>query len=56
MTSGPITWVPEPLQQDEAGRLWRGNLPDDGPITMVEVVNATAEPDRALRTQRTKPG
>lgn len=40
----------EPIQQDEAGRLWRVNLPDDEPITMVEVVNSTAEPDGTLRT------
>lgn len=35
----------EPVQQDEAGKLWRVNLPGDEPITMVEVVNSTAEPD-----------
>jgi hypothetical protein len=35
----------EPIQQDEAGRLWQVRLPGDEPITMVEVVNSTAEPD-----------
>ena len=35
----------EPVHQDEAGKLWRVNLPGDEPITMVEVVNSTAEPD-----------
>jgi hypothetical protein len=42
--------LPEPVQQDVAGRLWPANLPDDGPITWVEVVNATAEADLTLRT------
>jgi hypothetical protein len=40
----------EPVQQDEAGRLWRVRLPDDEPIAMVEVVNSTAEPDGTFRT------
>ena len=41
----------EPVQQDEAGRLWRVNMPaGDEPIAMVEVVNATAEPDGTHRT------
>lgn len=40
----------EPVQQDEAGRLWRIALPGDEPIAMVEVVNATAEPDGTFRT------
>ena len=40
----------EPIQQDEAGKLWRVALPDDEAITMVEVVNSTAEPDGTFRT------
>jgi hypothetical protein len=40
----------EPIQQDEVGRLWRVALPDDEAITMVEVVNSTAEPDGTFRT------
>lgn len=39
----------EPVQHDEAGRLWRVRLPGDEPITMVEVVNASAEPDGTFR-------
>ncbi|HEY3873039.1 MAG TPA: hypothetical protein VGM10_32075 [Actinocrinis sp.] len=40
----------KPVQHDEAGRLWRVDLPGDEPITMVEVVNSTAEPDGTFRT------
>jgi hypothetical protein len=40
----------EPVQQDEAGKLWRVTLTRDEPITMVEVVNSTAEPDGGFRT------
>jgi hypothetical protein len=40
----------EPVQQDTAGKLWRVNLPNDEPITMVEVVNSTAEPDGTFHT------
>jgi hypothetical protein len=40
----------EPVQQDEAGRLWRVPLPQDEAITMVEVVNSTAEPDGTFHT------
>lgn len=40
----------EPIQQDEAGRLWRVFMPGDEPISMVEVVNSTAEPDGTFRT------
>ena len=40
----------EPIQQDEAGRLWRVTLLNDEPITMVEVVNSTAEPDGTFNT------
>ncbi|MEW9547415.1 DUF6745 domain-containing protein [Nonomuraea sp. NPDC050783] len=39
-----------PLQRDETGVLWRIELPDDEPITMVEVVNSTPEPDGTRRT------
>jgi hypothetical protein len=38
------------VQADEYGRLWRCELPDDWPLTMVEVVNATAEPDGTYAT------
>ena len=40
------------MQEDEAGRLWRVRLPGDEPIAMVEVVDATAEPDGSHRTYR----
>jgi hypothetical protein len=40
----------EPVQQDEAGKLWRVVLANDEPITMVEVVNSTAEPDGTFNT------
>jgi hypothetical protein len=35
----------EPVQQDEAGKLWRMELPPDEAIVMVEVVNSSPEPD-----------
>lgn len=35
----------QPLQQDEAGKLWRIDMADDEPIVMVEVVNSSPEPD-----------
>jgi hypothetical protein len=34
---------------DEAGTLWRLDLPGDEPLVMVEVVNATPEPDGTSR-------
>ncbi|MFC9326538.1 DUF6745 domain-containing protein [Kitasatospora sp. NPDC057015] len=40
----------EPLHRDGTGVLWRIQLPDDEPVVMVEVVNATAEPDGTFRT------
>ena len=40
----------EPIHHDEAGKLWRLTLGNDEPITMVEVLNATAEPDGTFRT------
>jgi Domain of unknown function (DUF6745) len=39
-----------PLGRDQAGVLWRIDLPGDEPVVMVEVVNATAEPDGTRRT------
>jgi hypothetical protein len=38
------------LHRDETGILWRVDLPDDEPLVMVEVVNATPEPDGTYRT------
>jgi hypothetical protein len=35
----------EPVQQDEAGKLWRIEMPSDESIVMVEVVNSSPEPD-----------
>jgi hypothetical protein len=35
----------EPLQEDEAGKLWRVEMPDDEAIVLVEVVNSSPEPD-----------
>lgn len=40
----------QPLGRDEAGVLWRIALPRDEPVVMVEVVNATPEPDGTHRT------
>jgi len=40
----------QPLQEDETGRLWQVRLPGDEPVTMVEVVNSTAEPDGTFNT------
>jgi hypothetical protein len=40
----------EPMHEDETGRLWRVSLPGDEAITMVEVVNSTAEPDGTFKT------
>ncbi|MFF0309491.1 DUF6745 domain-containing protein [Streptosporangium sp. NPDC004379] len=38
-----------PVHRDETGVLWRIVLPDDEPVTTVEVVNSTAEPDGTFR-------
>ncbi|WP_406316341.1 hypothetical protein OHA77_04550 [Streptosporangium sp. NBC_01639] len=38
-----------PLHRDETGVLWRIDLAEDEPVTMVEVVNSTAEPDGTFR-------
>jgi hypothetical protein len=37
------------LHQDETGTLWYLALPGDEPLVMVEVVNATPEPDGTSR-------
>lgn len=37
------------MHEDHWGRLWRVRVPDDEPITTVEVVNATPEPDGSVR-------
>lgn len=39
-----------PLGRDDAGVLWRIDLPGDEPVVMVEVVNSTPEPDGTRRT------
>ena len=38
------------VQSDNFGSLWRIDLPQDEPLVMVEVVNATKEPDGSVRT------
>ncbi|WP_228559492.1 DUF6745 domain-containing protein [Catenulispora pinisilvae] len=35
----------KPLQEDEAGKLWRMDMGSDEPIVVVEVVNSSPEPD-----------
>ncbi|MBC6459043.1 DUF6745 domain-containing protein [Actinomadura sp. HBU206391] len=40
----------KPVHRDEAGVLWRIDLPGDEPVAMVEVVNSTPEPDGTSRT------
>jgi len=37
------------MHEDHWGKLWRVRVPDDEPITTVEVVNATPEPDGSVR-------
>lgn len=39
-----------PVHRDGTGILWRIDLADDEPVVMVEVVNATPEPDGTRRT------
>jgi hypothetical protein len=39
-----------PVDRDVMGVLWRIDLPGDEPVVMVEVVNATPEPDGTRRT------
>lgn len=39
-----------PVDRDETGVLWRIELADDEDVAMVEVVNATPEPDGTFRT------
>jgi hypothetical protein len=38
------------VSSDEYGVLWRVTMPGDEPLVMVEVVNATPEPDGSRRT------
>ncbi|GIH22760.1 hypothetical protein Aph01nite_10700 [Acrocarpospora phusangensis] len=38
------------VHRDETGTLWRAPVADDEPLTMVEVVNSTPEPDGTSRT------
>ncbi|MFF5932705.1 DUF6745 domain-containing protein [Streptomyces sp. NPDC012508] len=47
-----------PVGRDETGVLWRIELADDEDVVMVEVVNATPEPDGTFRTYwlRVPPG
>ncbi|MEU9704745.1 DUF6745 domain-containing protein, partial [Streptomyces sp. NPDC047981] len=40
----------QPVARDESGVLWRIELVDDEDVVMVEVVNATPEPDGTFRT------
>ena len=40
----------KPVQQDDYGRLWRIDLPEDEPLVMVEVLNSTVEPDGSTKT------
>ena len=35
----------QPVQEDEAGKLWRIEMGDDEAVVMVEVVNSSPEPD-----------
>jgi hypothetical protein len=37
------------VAQDECGILWRLSFADDEPLTMVEVLNSTPEPDGTSR-------
>ncbi|MEU5108369.1 DUF6745 domain-containing protein [Streptomyces sp. NPDC021354] len=39
-----------PVHRDETGVLWRIDMTGDEPVTMVEVVNSTPEPDGTSRT------
>jgi hypothetical protein len=38
------------VHRDQTGILWRVNMPNDEPLVMVEVINATPEPDGSQRT------
>lgn len=38
------------IHEDARGRLWRAERPGDSALVMVEVVNATPEPDGSVRT------
>jgi hypothetical protein len=37
------------IHQDEFGKLYRQNVKDDEPIVMIEVINATPEPDGSFK-------
>ena len=45
------------IHQDEWGKLWKKEVPDDEPVVMVEVLNSTPEPDGEFKTYfiRVKP-
>jgi len=51
---GAARWLAEigarPVHEDSCGRLYRAELMDDEPLVMVEVVNATPEPDGSTKT------
>jgi hypothetical protein len=38
------------VHEDDTGTLWRAEVPNDQPVVMVEVVNATPEPDGTRRS------
>lgn len=40
----------EVVQRDQCGNLWRAELPGDEPVVMIELRNATPEPDGSRRT------
>jgi hypothetical protein len=40
----------ELVHEDECGRLWRTEIPDDEAICMVAVLNSTPEPDGSVKT------
>jgi hypothetical protein len=38
------------VQRDHCGNLWRAEMPGDEPLVMIEVRNATPDPDGSRRT------
>jgi hypothetical protein len=38
------------IQEDECGKLWKKDIPDDEPLVMVEVINSTPEEDGHSKT------
>ena len=40
----------QPSQQDDFGKLWRVDMEDDEPLVMVELLNASLEPDGTRKT------